>query len=86
MIIVEIMSPSTKTDDIGRKLSLYLKITGLRHYLVVHQDRRQIVHHERRDDLDGKFLTTIAPPDPLRLDPPDVELSLGAAYEGLPLG
>ena len=45
VIIVEIMSPPSETDDIGRKLSLYLKIPSLRHYLVVDQDRRQIVHH-----------------------------------------
>lgn len=85
VIIVEIISPSSETDDIGRKLSLYLKVASLRHYLVIHQDRRQIVHHERRDDLDGKFLTNIAPSDPLRLDPPGVDLSIGAVYDGLPL-
>ena len=34
--------------------------------------------HERRDDLGGAFLTSIAPPDPLRLDPPGIELALAA--------
>ena len=52
---------------------------------MIHQDRRLIVHHQRRDDLDGAFLTTIAPPDPLRLDPPGIEISLAAIYEGVPL-
>jgi Uma2 family endonuclease len=84
VLIVEILSPSNETDDTGRKLALYFEIPSLRHYLVVHQDRRQIVHHERRDDLGGRFLTNIAPADPLRLDPPGLELSLGAVYEGLP--
>jgi Uma2 family endonuclease len=77
------MSPSSETDDIGRKLSLYLTIPSLRHYLVIHQDRRQMVHHERRDDLGGRFLTSIAPAEPLRLDPPGVDLSLSAVYDGL---
>jgi Uma2 family endonuclease len=86
VLIIEILSPSNEMDDTGRKLALYLEIPSLRHYLVVHQDRRQIVHHERRDDLGGRFLTNIAPADPLRLDPPGVELSLGAVYDGLPLG
>jgi Uma2 family endonuclease len=85
VLIVEILSPSNEGDDTGRKLALYLSIPSLRHYLVVHQDRRQIVHHERRDDLGGKFLTNIAPSDPLRLDPPGIELSLDAVYDGLPL-
>ena len=85
VLIIEILSPSNEMDDTGRKLALYLEIPNLRHYLVVHQDRRQIVHHERRDDLGGRFLTNIAPADPLRLDPPGVELSLDAVYDGLPL-
>jgi hypothetical protein len=78
-------SPSNEKDDVGRKLALYLKIPSLRHYLVIHQDRRQTVHHQRRDDLTDAFLTTIAPPDPLRLDPPGVEIALAAIYEGVPV-
>jgi Uma2 family endonuclease len=85
IIIVEILSPSNENDDTGRKLALYLKLPSLRHYLVIHQDRRQIVHHERRDDLDGVFLTSIAPADPLRLDPPGIDLPLAAVYDGVPL-
>jgi Uma2 family endonuclease len=85
VIIVEVLSPSNEKDDVGRKLALYLKIPSLRHYLVIHQDRRQIVHHERRDDLGGAFLTTIAPPDSLRLDPPGIEIALVAIYEGVPI-
>jgi Uma2 family endonuclease len=85
IIIVEILSPSNERDDTGRKLALYLEIPSLRHYLMIHQDRRQIVHHERRDDLGGAFLTNIALPDPLRLDPPGIELSLSAVYDGVPL-
>ncbi len=86
VIIVEVLSPSNEKDDTGRKLALYLRIPSLRHYLVIEQERRQIVHHERRDDLGGAFLTSIAPPDPLRLDPPGVEISLAALYDGVPIG
>jgi Uma2 family endonuclease len=85
IVIVEVLSPSNQGDDTGRKLALYLRIPSLRHYLTVEQERRQIVHHERRDDLGGAFLTNIAPPDPLRLDPPGIALSLAALYEGVPV-
>jgi Uma2 family endonuclease len=84
IIIVEVLSPWNEKDDTGRKLALYLKVPTLRHYLVIEQERRQIVHHERRDDLGGVFLTNIAPPDPLRLDPPGIEIPLAALYEGVP--
>jgi Uma2 family endonuclease len=85
IIIVEVLSPLSDKDDTGRKLALYLNIPSLRHYLVIDQERRQIVHHARRDDLGGAFLTNIAPPDPLRLDPPGIEIPLGAFYEGAPI-
>jgi Uma2 family endonuclease len=83
IIIVEVLSPS---DDTGRKLALYLKIPSLRHFLVIEQERRQVVHHQRRDDLGGAFLTSIAPPDPLRLEPPGIEVALAALYDGVPAG
>jgi Uma2 family endonuclease len=85
LIIALILSPSNQNDDMGRKLSLYLEIPSLRHYLVIHQDRRQIVHHQRRDDQGGVFLTNIAPADPLRLEPPGIEVALAAIYQGVPL-
>jgi Uma2 family endonuclease len=85
IIIVEVLSPSNQGDDTGRKLALYLKIPSARHFLVIEQERRQIVHHERRDDLGGAFLTNIAPPDPLRLDPPRIEIALAALYDGVPI-
>ena len=83
LIVVEIASPWSEKDDLGSKLALYLKIPSLRHYLVIHQDRRQIVHHERRDG--GRFLTNIAPADPLRLEPQGIELAFDAVYESVSL-
>ena len=79
------LSPGTERDDIGRKLPRYLGIPSVRHVLIIHQDQRRIVHHERRDDLGGKFLTDIAPPDPIRLDPPGIVLAFDDVYEGVPL-
>jgi Uma2 family endonuclease len=85
LIIVEILSPSNQNDDMGRKLSLYLEIQSLRRYPVIHQDRRQIEHHQRRNEIEGVFLTNIAPADPLRVDPPGIEVALAAIYDGVPL-
>jgi hypothetical protein len=77
--------PSNQNDDIGRKLSRYLEIPSLRYYLVIRQDRRQIVPHQRWGDLGGVFLTNIAPPDPLRLEPPGIDVPHAAIYAGVPL-
>ena len=86
LLIVEVLSPSGEKDDLGKKLLLYVQIPSLRHYLVVRQDRPQVVHHERRDDLGGRYLTTLISEGGLWLDPPGIELGLAAIYDGLPLG
>jgi Uma2 family endonuclease len=85
MIVVEVLSPSGEKDDLGRKLALYLEVPSLRHYLVIHQDARRVVHHQRRDELGGQFLTTIVAGDMLRLEPPGIDLPLARLYDGVPV-
>jgi Uma2 family endonuclease len=85
IIIVEVLSPSNQGDDTSRKLALYLKIRSLRHFLVIEQERRQIVHHERRDDLNGAFSHQHRPARPFAPGPPSIEIGLAALYEGVPI-
>jgi Uma2 family endonuclease len=82
LVVVEIASPGSEKDDLARKERIYLGLPSLQHYLVVHQDRRAVVHHQRRDDLGG-FLTTIVQQGAIALDPPGVRLTLDDIYEGL---
>jgi Uma2 family endonuclease len=85
MIIVEVLSPSGEKDDLGRKLALYLEVPSLRHYLVIHQEARRVVHHQRRDELGRQFLTTIVAGEVLRLEPPGIDLPLARLYDGVPV-
>jgi Uma2 family endonuclease len=50
-IIVEVMSPSSEADDTLRKWFSYRKITSLKHYFVIAQDRRLVQIHSRAGDL-----------------------------------
>ena len=84
LVVVEIASPGSEKDDLARKERVYLGLPSLQHYLVVHQDRRAIVHHQRRDDLGG-FLTTIVQQGVITLDPPGIRLMLDDIYQGLPV-
>ena len=49
--------------------------------LVVSQDERLIVHHERRDER--TFLSRLIQDGAIALDPPGITLDLDAIYEGL---
>jgi Uma2 family endonuclease len=76
-IIVEVMSPSTESDDHGLKWLSYRKIESLKHYLVIAQDRRLVHIHSRAGDVwRERFLSAGA----LELDDPPLRLELDAAY------
>lgn len=47
VVIIEVLSPSSEDDDIGRKWRSYRQIPSLQHYLVVSQSVRQVEIHSR---------------------------------------
>lgn len=72
MIVVEVLSPSTRARDTGAKLADYFRMPSTRHYLIVRTEDRTIIHHARGED--GAIITRIIRGGPLRLDPPGIEL------------
>ncbi|SMF96312.1 Endonuclease, Uma2 family (restriction endonuclease fold) [Methylomagnum ishizawai] len=54
-VIVEILSPSTESNDRGRKFAEYQRIESLREYLLVAQEEPRIERYARRDE--GWLLT-----------------------------
>jgi Uma2 family endonuclease len=77
-IIVEVMSPWSETDDTQRKWFSYRKIASLRHYLVVAQDRREVLVHSRAGDLWRERFVSEGSID---LDEPPLALALDDLYE-----
>jgi Uma2 family endonuclease len=57
VLLVEVLSPSTKQIDLREKLVAYQKITTLKEYVIVHQDRQQIDVHRRVDGESWEFET-----------------------------
>ena len=49
MIIVEVLSPSTRARDTGAKLEDYFSLSSLRHYLILKTENRSVIHHARDD-------------------------------------
>ena len=72
VIAVEVLSPSSRASDFGRKQEGYLDVPSLMHYLVVNPDSRKITHFRRQSD--GTFLTSIHGDGPLTLDPPGITI------------
>ncbi|MEM9696511.1 MAG: Uma2 family endonuclease [Myxococcota bacterium] len=65
-LVVEVLSPSSKSVDSGAKLADYLSLPSVRHYLLADPTRKLVVHH-RRGDADN-VSTTIVRTGALELD------------------
>lgn len=79
-IVVEVLSPSTKSIDTGRKLIGYFQLVSVAHYLVVDADLRVVTHHNRLGEQIG---TTILRDGTLRLDPPGIEFEITSLFTSL---
>lgn len=75
MIVVEVLSPSTRRYDLGGKLARYFALPTLRHYLIVDPAPGKVIHHRR--DQAGEIATRIlGRGGVLRLDPPGLEVAV----------
>jgi Uma2 family endonuclease len=70
VIVVEVLSPTTRHSDTSAKLIGYFKLPSVAHYLVLDPDARTVTHHVR--DGVPSLLTGGA----LQLDPPGLSLTV----------
>jgi Uma2 family endonuclease len=77
VIVVEVLSPTTRHSDTSAKLIGYFKLPSVAHYLIIDPDARTVTHHARNST------PNLLIGGPLRLDPPGLNLTveelLGAA-------
>ena len=78
VILVEVLSPTTKAHDAGAKLADYFRLPSVRHYLLVRTERPTVIHHRRGDD--GSIATRIVTVGALPLEPPGLTLELAQIY------
>lgn len=78
IIVVEVLSPSTRGVDTGRKLMDYFLVPSVRHYLILRPDRPVIVHH-RRDEA-GEIRTALVTTGTITLDPPGLTVAVPAMF------
>ena len=80
VIVVEVLSPSTRHIDASAKLGGYFAVASVRHYLIVDPDRPMVIHHARGDG--DQIATRILHGGTLRLDPPGIDVMVGDFYVG----
>jgi Uma2 family endonuclease len=72
VVVVEVLSPGTKTVDTTKKLEGYFKLASVRHYLIVDPKAQAVVHHAR--DAAGAIATSVVDDGDVVLPAIDVRL------------
>jgi Uma2 family endonuclease len=78
VIVVEVLSPTTRGRDAGAKLADYFRLPSVHHYLLVRTERPTVIHHRRGDE--GDIHTQIVTAGSLDLHPPGITLDLDRIY------
>ena len=50
MLLIEVLSPSTRDYDLGRKFEYYRTLSSLKEYLTVAQDEPHVGHYMRQPE------------------------------------
>lgn len=74
VVVVEVVSPSSRGIDSGVKLAGYFSLPSVRHYLVVDTERRVVLHHRRGED--GGIAVRICSGGSIALDPPGLSVAV----------
>jgi Uma2 family endonuclease len=74
LIVLEVVSPSSEKVDLLDKLVEYNSVPSIQHYLIVHPEKRAVVHHKRNDQ--GDWSTSIRHDGDIALDPPGIKVAI----------
>lgn len=81
VVVVEVISPGSRTIDEVKKFRHYFRNPCVHHYLIVDPDDRSVIHYWRAGD---KIETAIGARAVLDLDPPGFSVETAAFFAGLP--
>lgn len=82
VLVVEVLSPSTRNHDLDNKLPVYRAMPSLEHILIIEQNRPSVVQHSRAGDAwTQRQYSELA--DIVTLDSLGASLSLAQIYRGI---
>ena len=82
VLVVEVLSPSTRNHDLDNKLPVYRAMPSLEHILIVEQNRPSVVQHSRAGDAWTQHQYSELD-DIVSLDSLGASLSLAQFYRGI---
>jgi Uma2 family endonuclease len=82
VVLFAILSPETELVDRTEKRRECQMIPSVAHYVLIGQEVRRVEIYSR-DGASWRFREVESDAEPLRLDPPGIELTLAELYDGL---
>lgn len=79
LIVVEVISPSSKKGDTGFKIAGYFSVPSVHHYLILDADAKTIIHHRRQVGHDS-IETRVVRDGILHLDPPGIAIPVAEFF------
>lgn len=79
IIVVEVISPSSRHSDTSEKLVEYFSVGSIQHYLIVDPEKRAIIHHQRA--AFGEIHTRIHSGGELNLSPPGMTIPVNRFFD-----
>ncbi len=83
VILIEVLSNSTKDYDLGRKFGYYRSLDTLQEYILIEPEQATIMVYRRSNDKNWLLEIIENTTDILRLDSVAIELSVSEIYEGV---
>lgn len=80
-VIIEVLSPSTESNDRGRKFQQYQKLRSLREYLLIMQDAYHVDQYVRQGEINWLLTMHDGPDATIHLPSIDCTLALTDIYE-----
>ena len=79
VIVVEVLSPSTRGIDTTVKLAGYFRVASLAHYLIVDLGQRHAVHYRRQ--ADGTVTVTVIAEGDIAMEPPGISVAVSSLLD-----
>jgi Uma2 family endonuclease len=78
IIVVEVLSPSTRRIDASAKLTGYFSLPSVHHYLIVDPGKPPLIHHQRQGN--GTILTRLVSHGVVSIDPPGLQIQAESLF------
>jgi Uma2 family endonuclease len=78
MIIIEVLSESTRNVDLGEKVLAYFSLPSVLHYIIIDPETKPVIHQSRQSET--SYLTRLVQTGRIDLTPPGLSIDVADLF------